>query len=97
MPLSNSARVLNVNRLLLSQERSLHVPMRGLGAIVLPFLRSGYALVGIMMPAEDTGCELLRTLLPHTRVNRPSSVHQTSLGGIMVVVERMAKGWLRWI
>jgi hypothetical protein len=24
-------------------------------------------------------------------------VHQSSLGGIMVVVERLAKGWLRWI
>src|SRR5215207_5271811 len=49
--------------------------------IVLPFLACGFALVGIMMPAAVTGRQLLRTLRP---------VHQTSLGGIMLVVEWLA-------
>ncbi len=37
--------------------------------------------------------QLRRIPLPRTPVNRPSSWHQTSLDGIMIVVE----GWLRWI
>src|SRR5918998_6753580 len=43
--------------------------MRGLEAIVLPFLRCGYALVRIMMPATDTGRELRRTPFPRTQVH----------------------------
>src|SRR5215208_2340141 len=34
--------------------------------------------------------QLRRICLPRTRVNRPSSVHLTSLDGIMLVVERLA-------
>ena len=33
----------------------------------------------------------------HARANKPTSVHQTSLDGIMIMVERLVKGWLRWI
>src|SRR5215212_5548322 len=44
---------------------SLHVPMRGLDSIVLPFLSSGCALASCtMMPPVVAGCELRRIPLP---------------------------------
>src|SRR5919109_1263448 len=72
--------------LLFSQDRSLQVPMRGLDAIVLPFLpSSGCALACTMMPPVVAGCELRRIFLPGTSVNkgRADSPSRIRLAGII--------------